>query len=86
MSNERLSALALEMDDQNNNQEEAMKREMRKIEQKHQEQIRILKKSCEIDLDIKSNMIEEQQRYDNKFKSYIELFLILGKYQNWTSP
>lgn len=64
MSNERLSALALEMDDQNNNQEEAMKREMRKIEQKHQEQIRILKKSCEIDLDIKSNMIEEQQRYD----------------------
>ena len=52
------------MDDQNNNQEEAMKREMRKIEQKHQEQIRILKKSCEIDLDIKSNMIEEQQRYD----------------------
>ena len=69
MSNERLSALALEMDDQNNNQEEAMKREMRKIEQKHQEQIRILKKSCEIDLDIKSNMIEEQQRYDNKFKS-----------------
>lgn len=86
MSNERLSALALEMDDQNNNQEEAMKREMRKIEQKHQEQIRILKKSCEIDLDIKSNMIEEQQRYDNKFKSYIELFLILGKYQNWTRP
>ena len=74
------------MDDQNNNQEEAMKREMRKIEQKHQEQIRILKKSCEIDLDIKSNMIEEQQRYDNKFKSYIELFLILGKYQNWTRP
>ena len=64
MSNERLSALALEMDDQNNNQEEAMKREMRKIEQKHQEQIRILKKSCEIDMDIKSNMIEEQQRYD----------------------
>ena len=64
MSNERLSALALEMDDQNNNQEEAMKREMRKIEQKYQEQIRILKKSCEIDLDIKSNMIEEQQRYD----------------------
>ena len=64
MSNERLSALALEMDDQNNNQEEAMKREMRKIEQKHQEQIRILKKTCEIDLDIKSNMIEEQQRYD----------------------
>ena len=55
MSNERLSALALEMDDQNNNQEEAMKREMRKIEQKHQEQIRILKKSCEIDLDIKLN-------------------------------
>ena len=86
MSNERLSALALEMDDQNNNQEEAMKREMRKIEQKHQEQIRILKKSCEIDLDIKSNMIEEQQRYDNKFKSFIELFLILGKYQNWTRP
>ena len=86
MSNERLSALALEMDDQNNNQEEAMKREMRKIEQKHQEQIRILKKSCEIDLDIKSNMIEEQQRYDNKFKSYIEVFLILGKYQNWTRP
>ena len=64
MSNERLSALALEMDDQNNNQEEAMKREMRKIEQKHQEEIRILKKTCEIDLDIKSNMIEEQQRYD----------------------
>ena len=64
MSNERLSALALEMDDQNNNQEEAMKREMRKIEQKHQEQIRILKKTCEIDLDIKSNIIEEQQRYD----------------------
>ena len=86
MSNERLSALALEIDDQSHNQEEAMKREMKKIEQKHQEQIRILKKSCEIDLDIKSNMIEEQQRYDNKFKSYIELFLILGKYQNWTSP
>ena len=86
MSNERLSALALEMDDQNNNQEEAMKREMRKIEQKHQEQIRILKKSCEIDLDIKSNMIEEQQRYDNKIKTYIVLFVILGKYQNWTRP
>lgn len=40
-----------------------MKKEKTKIEQKYQEQIRIMKKSNEIELDIKTNLIEEQQRY-----------------------
>ena len=31
-------------------------------EQKWQEQVRILKKSTEIELDMKTNLIEEQQR------------------------
>ena len=40
-----------------------MKKEKTKIEQKYQEQIRIMKKSNEIELDINTNLIEEQQRY-----------------------
>ena len=40
-----------------------MKKEKTKIEQKYHEQIRIMKKSNEIELDIKTNLIEEQQRY-----------------------
>ena len=40
-----------------------MKQEMSKLELKWQEQVRILKKSTEIELDMKTNLIEEQQRY-----------------------
>ena len=40
-----------------------MKQERLKLEQKCQEQVRILKKSTEIELDMKMNLIEEQQRY-----------------------
>ena len=40
-----------------------MKAEMSKLELKWQEQVRILKKSTEIELDMKTNLIEEQQRY-----------------------
>ena len=43
-----------------------MKKEKTKIEQKYQEQIRIMKKSNEIELDMKTNLIEEQQRYSFK--------------------
>ena len=63
VSNERLTALAIEMDEQSNKQEETMNQEKIKIEQKYQEQIRIMKKSNEIEMDIKSNLIEEQNRY-----------------------
>ena len=62
ISNERLTALAIEMDEQSNKQEETMNQEKIKIEQKYQEQIRIMKKSNEIEVDIKSNLIEEQNR------------------------
>ena len=62
VSNERLTALAIEMDEQSNKQEETMNQEKIKIEQKYQEQIRIMKKSNEIEMDIKSNLIEEQNR------------------------
>ena len=63
VSNERLTALAIEMDEQSNKQEETMNQEKIKIEQKYQEQIRIMKKSNEIEIDIKNNLIEEQNRY-----------------------
>ena len=63
VSNERLTALAIEMDEQSNKQEETMHQEKIKIEQKYQEQIRIMKKSNEIEIDIKNNLIEEQNRY-----------------------
>ena len=63
VSNERLTALAIEMDEQSNKQEETMNQEKIKIEQKYQEQLRIIKKSNEIEMDIKSNLIEEQNRY-----------------------
>ena len=62
--NERLSALSVEMDELNIRQEETSKLELTKLEQKWQEQIRILKKSTEIELDMKTNLIEEQQRYE----------------------
>ena len=51
------------MDELNMRQEETSKLELTKLEQKWQEQIRILKKSTEIELDMKTNLIEEQQRY-----------------------
>ena len=41
-----------------------MKQEISKLELKWQEQVRILKKSTEIELDMKTNLIEEQQRYE----------------------
>ena len=62
VSNERLSSLSIEIDEQNTRQEEFMKQEISKLEQKWQEQVRILKKSTEIELDMKTNLIEEQQR------------------------
>ena len=62
ISNERLSSLALEMDENESKQDEIIRQDRKQTDQKHQEQIRILKKSNEIELDIKSNLIEEQQR------------------------
>ena len=50
------------MDEQSSRMEDIMKQEKSKIEHKYVEQIRILKKSNEIDLDLKNNLIEEQQR------------------------
>ena len=41
-----------------------MKQEISKLELKWQEQVRILKKSTEIELDMKTNLIEVQQRYE----------------------
>ena len=58
-----MSSLSIEIDEQNSRQEEFMKQEMSKLELKWQEQVRILKKSTEIELDMKTNLIEEQQRY-----------------------
>ena len=60
--NERLSSLSIEMDELNLRQEEESKRELGKLEHKWQEHVRILKKSTEIELDMKTNLIEEQQR------------------------
>ena len=51
------------MDELNLRQEEESKRELGKLEHKWQEHVRILKKSTEIELDMKTNLIEEQQRY-----------------------
>ena len=62
ITNERLSLLVHEMDEQSSRMEDIMKQEKSKIEHKYVEQIRILKKSNEIDLDLKNNLIEEQQR------------------------
>ena len=62
VSNERLTMLSVEMDENEAKQDETMRQERKKNDQRHQEQMRILKKSNEIELDIKSNLIEEQQR------------------------
>ena len=62
LSNERLAFLSAEMDENEAKQDEIVRQDRKKTEQRHQEQMRILKKSNEIELDIKSNLIEEQQR------------------------
>ena len=66
-ANERLSLLAAEIDDQNMRHEESLAQGIIKLEAKHQEQLRVLKKSYEIELDIKTNLIEEQQRCECNF-------------------
>ena len=63
ISNDRLASLSSEIDEHNLKQEELLKKELQNLELRHQEQMRILKKSNEIELDIKTNLIEEQQRY-----------------------
>ena len=73
VSNERLTLLSVEMDENEAKQDELVRQEKKKTDQRHQEQMRILKKSNEIELDIKSNLIEEQQkqlkRLDEMMKS-----------------
>ena len=71
-SNERLASLSVEMDENEAKQDEIMRQESKKTDQRHQEQMRILKKSNEIELDIKSNLIEEQQRQIERLDEIIK--------------
>ena len=65
-----------------------MKQEMSKLELKWQEQVRILKKSTEIELDMKTNLIEEQQRYvgyriypsDTGYITYLAIIISLNMF------
>ena len=70
-----MSSLAAEIDDQNMRHEESLAQGIIKLEAKHQEQLRVLKKSYEIELDIKTNLIEEQQRYVNRSLAFSIIFV-----------
>ena len=72
LSNERLAFLSAEMDENEAKQDEIVRQDRKKTEQRHQEQMRILKKSNEIELDIKSNLIEEQQRQIKRLDENIQ--------------
>ena len=72
LSNERLAFLSAEMDENEARQDEIVRQDRKKTEQRHQEQMRILKKSNEIELDIKSNLIEEQQRQIERLDENIQ--------------
>ena len=72
LSNERLAFLSAEMDENEARQDEIVRQDRKKTEQRHQEQMRILKKSNEIELDIKSNLIEEQQRQIKRLDENIQ--------------
>ena len=72
VSNERLAFLSVEMDENEAKQEEIVRQDRKKTDQRHQEQMRILKKSNEIELDIKSNLIEEQQRQIKRLDEIIK--------------
>ena len=88
-SNERLASLSVEMDENEAKQDQIMRQQSKKTDQRHQEQMRILKKSNEIELDIKSNLIEEQQRQIGRLDEIIKSLEInyskeVGKLKNHT--